>query len=230
MAADTDTAFWCDDHVLGSLASSMNIPTFGTVDLLRHLITNGQIDSQLAEAAEAILVRNYHVDLGSNPEVLIFAATLDHWEPAGAAFTLTRPYTWTEPEGAMGFLLTALDHRAEENPDDIRHWVANAAIGLVRIAADIGAASGNLQILMGRLIARSWMRPDRFPSALAGVRQGLVERPGMDDPLLAVLTDSHDNLVKRYGHALAAQLILALVQYSSEQDRRTAVQVIFTSK
>jgi hypothetical protein len=130
----------------------------------------------------------------------------------------------------MGFLLTALDQRAEENPDDIRHWVANAAVGLVRIADDIGAASGNLQIIMGRLIAQPWMQPDRFACALAGIRQGLVERTGTDDPLLAVLTDVHDNLVKRHGHALAAQLILALVQYSSEQDRRTAVQVIFTAK
>ena len=51
-----------------------------------------------------------------------------------------------------------------------------------------------------------------------------------NDPLLAVLSDLHDNLVKRYGHALAAQLLLALIQYASEQDRRTAVQVIFMSK
>jgi hypothetical protein len=97
MAADAGTPFWCDDRVLGSLAANMNIPTFGTVDLLRHLAMTGQIDRHLAETAEAILIRNYHVDLGFNLDVLNLAATLDRWEAAGAAFALSRPYTWIDP-------------------------------------------------------------------------------------------------------------------------------------
>jgi hypothetical protein len=72
------------------------------------------------------------------------------------------------------------------------------------------------------------MRPDRFPVALAGVRQGIAERPGTADPLLPVLTNLHKNLVDQHGNVIARQLLLALVKNASDEDRHTAVRVILS--
>ena len=227
MAAETGSPFWCDDYVLASLASEMGVPTFGTPDLLRHLVTTGQIDTQLAQTAEASLICNYHVDLSFDPDVMTFAATLDSWAPAGAAFALTRPYTWTAGAPVMQFLITALTHQLDKPLYDIRDWIAHAAIGLVRDLDDASAA-GNLQILLGRLIAQPWMRPDRFPAALAGVRQGIAERPGTEDPLTPVLTELHKNLVDQHGHVISRQLLLALVKNASDADRHAAVRIILS--
>ncbi len=205
----------------------MGVPTFGTLDLLHHLAASGQLDIHLAQTAEASLIRNYHVELGFDPDVMTFAATLDGWAPAGAAFALTRSYTWTAGEPVMQFLLTALTHQLDRSPYEIRNWIAPAAIGLVRDLDDASAA-GNLQILLGRLITQPWMRPDRFPVALAGVRQGTTERHDTADPLLPVLTNLHKNLVAQHGNVLARQLLLALVKNASAEDRRTAVRVILS--
>jgi tetratricopeptide (TPR) repeat protein len=229
MAVDGSLALWCDDYVLGSLAASMGIPTFGTVGLMRHLAVSGRIDPEVVQTAEAGLVRNYHVELGFDVRVMTLAAAIDRWEPLGAAFALTRPHAWQSPEQVVAFLLTALTHQLDRTPDELRQWISCAAMGLVRVAGEASDASSNLRILLGSLLAQPWLRPDRFPAVVAGVRQGLVERPHIEDPLHLVLTSQYETLVGQHGHVVASQLLMALVQHASDDDRRSAARIILTT-
>jgi hypothetical protein len=208
----------------------MGIPTFGTVDLLRFLAKNAAIDLRLAEAAEATLVRHYHGDLGFNAAVMSLAAQEDGWRPMGTAFALTRPFTWERPQDVMGFVIDALNHQLDRSPDELQAWITATSIGLVRATENASGASGNLQILLGQLIGQWWMRPDRFPHVLAGVREGIRELTEVEDPLRSVLSSQYRNLAERYGHPAAAQLLLALVRLAPEEDRRTAAHVILTTQ
>ena len=230
MAADSSMAFWCDDYVLGGLAASMGIATFGTIDLMRHLVRSGHIPTDWTEVAEATLIRNYHVELGFESKIMTLAATLDAWHPGGAAFALTRPFTWQRPESVMGFLTDALTHQLDRGPGELGDWVGCAATGLVAIAGDSAGATENLQVLLGRLLNQPWMRPDRFPAIVAGIRQAISERPGIQDPVLPVLETQHQNLVDEHGHVLASQLIMALVQNAIDRDRHAAAHIILTAK
>lgn len=229
MALELRMPFWCDDYVLASVAVEKSLPTFGTVDLLRHLSTSGAMDAKLVETAEALLIRNYHVELGFQADVMALAAAGDGWEPRGAAFALTRSATWSDAEPVMDFLNPALVAQLERSPDDLSRWISCSAVGLVR-DIDAAAASSNLQVLLGRLLRMPWMRPDRFPAAINGVRQGTIERPELLDPLEPVLRHMHTRLVERHGHATAAPLLLSLVQHGSEEDRGTAARIILSAE
>ena len=97
MAASRELPYWCDDLVLRSLASSLGVQTFGTVDLLRCLSSAGRLEQDLLTVTEATLYRHFYADLGFDHEALAFAAQMDEWRPRGAAFAITRPAAWANP-------------------------------------------------------------------------------------------------------------------------------------
>lgn len=228
MAAAEGRAFWCDDAVLRALASSQGVAAFDTVDLLRHLATEGRLQVDLLTVSEATLLRNYYVDLEFDRTAYDFAATMDQWRPRGAAFAITRPAAWTDPPSVIDFMFSAVQQRADVALEDIEGWITAAALGLVRIAPNAQAAGANLGLLLRQCLGRSWIRPDRLPVVLRAVRVGLQERPGITDPLEEVLRETYRSLVDQHGHGLAAPLLISLFQSSSEPDRLTAARVVLT--
>jgi hypothetical protein len=230
MAAAHGTTFWCDDQRLRSVAADMGVPAFGTVDLIRHLQSQGQITRSLREAAEAVLLTNYFTDLGFNRATFDLAAAIDGHVPRGVAFALTRPATWADPYAVIEFVFAMLAHAATAGPDEIESWVSATAIGLVRIVDDDGGAGANLRALMNRCMTQPWMSADRLPAVLRGVRAGIGERPPVTDPFEAVAASVYRNLVTNHGHAFAMSMMLALVALLPENDKATASRVILTHR
>jgi len=228
MAATDGLPYWCDDAVLRTLAGSLGVATFDTVDLLSQLAAEGRLERDLLTVTEATLLRNYYADLGFDRAALDFAATMDEWRPRGAAFAVTRPAAWTDPAAVVQFVFTAVNQRAEASLDDIEGWVTAAALGLARIAPDEHGAGTNLRVLLGQCLAQPWTRPDRLPVVFRAVRVGQKEHFGTTDPVEPVLAETYRSLVARHGHALAAPLLMSLVQFTSEPDRFTAARVILT--
>jgi hypothetical protein len=74
------------------------------------------------------------------------------------------------------------------------------------------------------------MRPDRLPIVLGGIRNARNERRGVTDPVEPVLADAYRSLVARHGHALAAPLLMSLVQLTDETDKLTAARVVLTHR
>ena len=188
MAATDRLPFWCDDAVLRTLAASMGVPSFDTVDLLRHLAAQGRIARDLLRVSEATLVYHYYTDLGFDRATFDLAATMDDWRPRGAAFALTRTTAWANPTAVVEFVFAALGHHPGPALDDIEGWVSATASGLVRVAPDETAAGMNLQALLGQCVAQPWMRPDRLPIVLRAIRNAKDERPGTADPVEPVPT------------------------------------------
>ena len=230
MAAAQGTTFWCDDHHLRSVAAEMGVPTFGTVDLIRHLQSRGQIPRELRAAVEAVLLTNYFTDLGFDRDTFDLAAAIDGQVPRGVAFALTRPATWADPDAVIEFVLAMLSHPATAGPEQIEGWVSATAIGLVRITEDDSDAGANLQALLNRCMTQPWMSADRLPAVLRGVRAGTGERPLVTDPFEAVAAGVYRNLVNRHGHAFAMSMMLALVALLPESDKATASRVILTHR
>ncbi|MBO3737991.1 PIN domain-containing protein [Actinoplanes flavus] len=230
MAAAQGSPFWCDDLRLRLVAASMGVQAFGTVDLIRHLQSRGQVSRELRVAAEAVLLTNYFSDFGFDRSTFDLAAAIDGHTPRGVAFALTRPATWVDPEPVIDFVLAMLTHAVTAGPEQIEGWVSATAIGLVRITEDNSGASANLKALLNRFMTQPWMNADRLPAVLRGVRAGIGERPPVNDPFEAVAAGVYRNLAARQGHAFAMSMMLALVALLPDSDKATASRVILTHR
>jgi tetratricopeptide (TPR) repeat protein len=231
IAREATRVFWCDDAVLANVARNEGIATFSTVDLLRAVLVDPS-DKELLEVAEGTLVASYHVDLGFNADTMRFAAELDNWAARGAAFALSRPYTWQDAEAAGAFLLSALDRHGDATSGDLAalcEWTATGALGLLSAAPDDERASGNARILLNRILARPWLGADQLAAVVRGIRAAIEERPGAADPLVPVLREFYSRLVERTSHGLASKLFMYLVRQLPEADRQAAARIVLES-
>lgn len=223
------TAFWCDDIALRGMATSQEVPTFDTVDLLRNLHDRGGISDEELLISEARLVSKYYVDLGFDDEVMHLAAEFDGWNVLGAASNLARVQAWGNPEATVAFGIEAMKWNASAHPERVRGWIYKTTVGLLAIVPDDpdGAAS-NVQILLRQLMIQPWMASHLLPFVLTGMRAALEERPGVTDPLESVLRTVHGELCDRHGHTWAASSLLLLVEHLGPQDRALAARIVLT--
>lgn len=230
LAVSTRTPYWSDDLLLRSLARQEGLPTFGTVDLIRALNRAGRITQQERQVAEANLIANFHIHLGFDVETMQLAAQLDGWRAAGAAATLSKPQTWSDPEPVLEYLLSAMERNHSAAPDQVRLWTAQGAVGLLRLAdGERPGAAGNLRLLLERAMVQRWMRPDILPHVILGIRDVRRLDASVDDPLVPFLTALHEGMKSEYGARLAAYLLLAWVQHLEPDDQQLAARIILTT-
>lgn len=229
-AIESGESFWCDDYLLRGVALSKGVSAFSTVDLLRHLVSAGRLAPHIGSVAESVLVASYYVDLGFDAETMSLAATLDHWQPAGAAASLARPTTWANSNAALAFVLDAVEANAEENPVAVQGWIQLAAEGLIRVAGeDARGAYANVRLLLARAIGHTARVRALLPFLIAGVRFALGQFSGIDDPLGEVLGGIHSRLIEQYGHQSAASLLMGMVSNTSSDDQCLAARIILTT-
>jgi hypothetical protein len=230
LAKERGWAYWSDDAVLRSLAHQSGVASFGTVALLRVLREEGRLSSSEADLAQAEFIRNYYVEFGFSPILMERAAAADSWRPMGAAAAITRPQAWADPDAVLRFVLHALRRIAATAPDDISGWVGAASVGLVRVADTEAAASDNLAILLGDVLAQSWLGPIQFAKTLEGIRMGIDERPEVPEPLSRVLAQVHQRIVEQRNHVVAAELLMNLVSAAGDGDKALAARTVLTYK
>lgn len=231
VAAADDVALWTDDRVLRVLMAAENRAAFGTVDLLRYLGSIGSIEVDLQRAVEADLVRRYYVDLGFDPAVMTLAAQMEGWNAGGAAASLQRVATWTDPGATAAFWLEACAQVAATNPDELRRWVANATVGLIKICGTDEEAASNLQVAMKQLLSQSWMNSDALPFVVDGIRLGVTEvGRSVDDPLRPVVSELYRALSRRLGWSAAAQYVVLLSRSLSDGDRTVVAEIVLTAQ
>lgn len=230
LAMSDGRPFWCDDRALRQLAAAEGSQTFGTVDLLAALETQGRLDPALGSAVRARLVCNYHVDLDFDLSVMELAAEQDGWMPKGSAAALSRAHSWRDPAACIRFASRGISAVATQSPMSVAQWTAAAGLGLVRITdGDSQGASGNLEILLTHLLAQPWLRPDTLPYVVQGIRTALEELPETRDPLPGVLARLYAQISEQHGAPQAAEFLLLLVAQLGEADRTTAARVILTA-
>lgn len=221
--------YWSDDTLLVQSARSAGLPAFSTPDLIDALARTGTLAHSVAQVLRAHLIHHFHTDLDFDNETMVHAAELAGWRPEGAASALRRPHMWTAPENTSRFLQVAITNVADRDPDEVRTWIACAAIGLTTDRDDESAAT-NLRVLLGRQLASQWWAQEHVPFILAGVRQPLVARPTLDDPLEPVLRELHSMVAKEHGYREAQQFLLGLLVHAGPEDKATATRIILTAK
>lgn len=230
LAVSMRRAFWCDDRVLRQFAVHEGAQTFGTIDLVAALEAAGGLEPALGAALRARLVAAHHVDLDFDLDVVTLAAEMDGWMPKGAAATLARVHSWTNPNECLRFATKAMLQISTASPAAIRDWTAATALGLVRISeGNPRGASGNLRILLTVQFAQPWLRPDTLPFVMDGIRNAVAGSPEIEDPLRPVLTRTYSQMAERHGAAQAAEFILMLVKNLPEKDRMMAANIILTT-
>ncbi|WP_143588316.1 hypothetical protein [Tersicoccus sp. Bi-70] len=230
VALSSNFLFWCDDIAYRSLAESLGCVVIGTIDLLRDLERRSIVSQEIREAAEAILIKHYYVDLGSDARSIILACSEDGFAPRGGAASLAQVSTWQNPYEALSLLFEILDQLPSDRPDWLRDWIGAAATGLVSASGSAKAASENLRILIFQLAPRSWFTSDTAPWVIFGIRQALSDRPDLDDPVGPAIASMLDALAEVHGIQLASQLLVDLFAQSDPQVKELVRNSILLSQ
>jgi tetratricopeptide (TPR) repeat protein len=226
-AVDANHPFWCDDQCLRALAADKGVPTFGTVDLLRELDRLGRLSTAETKASEAVLIANYHVDLGFDTDVMLLAAQLDGWAPFGTAASLTRAAAWDDPRQVLAFLLRAVRENAKSSPHHVQEWVALVSSGAAKLTGDDSSqAAHNVRLIIDALVQQKWMQPDLFPFIIRGARQSLPLGQTFESELQSILSGVHGRLRERMPAAVASANLLSLVTYLDPDDQALAARII----
>lgn len=228
LALTQQIPFWCDDIALRRLGESEGLPTFGTIDLLRHMEAQGAIPAEERRVVEARLISDRVVDLGFDIQTVRLAAELDGWNGAGAASSLVRPFSWENPEATLNFGLEAIQRNASARPENVAAWTWALSSGLLAIAPDAEGGTRNLRIFLLQVMTQEWATGLLLPFVLAGLREAMEGRGLGQDPLEWTLRNLHGRMSDRHGPAWAASSLLLLVEHLRAEDRSLAARIILT--
>lgn len=229
MAIAEGAPLWCDDLSLRMLAEYYGARAFSTVGLLRQLLCAGKIAAEELRVAEAVLIKNYYVDLGFDRAIFEFAATMDGWKPCGAAVAITRPQAWVDSEAVLGFGLHAVAQCVSHDLHAVQGWFEAVALGLVRIADTAEGVANNLGVLLGRAIDAPWFRPEVLPLVLAAIRRALEERNDAVDPLERVLARDYARWAEESSFSEAKRRLMELMAFTQGSDQDLAARVVLTA-
>lgn len=232
-AKERGQILWADDRALRHLARSMDVPTFGTAALLDQLVAEEKITAEERDVTIATLLTNYYADVEFDRTIFELAATMESWEPRGAAAALSRPASWADANAAVNFALAAISRCAAKEPEQASGWAWAAAFGLLAVAPDNAeGATRNLEIFLGRCAVEPWFGPHIIPYLIGGIREAQRQSDSTTshDPLETVLRDLHRLAVRAKGHPTAAAYVLALTSEASEADKALAARIILTAE
>jgi predicted nucleic acid-binding protein len=232
LAKTSDYALWSDDRVLRRLAASMGVATFGTIALIEALLRAGKIDAEEFAISLSTLLSNYYSDIPFRADVYTLASQMDGPQLGGAAHSLSRPATWSDPEATFEFALSLLRATSASAPQDVRTVCGLAASGLLAVAVgDPEGCANNLAILLSRCVREAWCTSAALPFVLAGVRDAMqaAAEATLRDRLEVVLRALHDVAVRRLGDVGAKAFALELVSQCGNADKQTAARVILTA-
>lgn len=172
IARAQSAVFWCDDAATRSVAEELGLQVLGTDSLLGALRTEGQIDDQLLDAAEAKLLSDYVVGLQYRASSWNLAFDLDSKRPRGLA-TAIRLGTPENADDKIALVLRGVSASLED-PTDLEAWAEAGAQFLVRnVLPDQLTDLASKYVL--RLIAELAQMKDSIRFAFNGVRTTQVE-------------------------------------------------------
>lgn len=199
IAADNGIALLSDDQALRTLARSLGVQTFGTLDLIEALRATGSITADEAAAWRDTLHGLNATDVHTDVDTLLGSAV--SLETSVGA--LSRPWPWNTP-GAVDAIVRAADRSSPDAAALASYWFA---IGACRHnpAAASNLARKRITSLIGNLHAAA-----TAPWAISEMRDACLDR-GIADPLPGAVIDHRDDLAAVVGIAEANRLTVGLL-------------------
>ncbi len=228
LASREGVALWADDLALRQAARSLDVPAFGTLDLLADLVDAGQLPQTMLDEVVEAFRGAYVVDLPLDQRLLAPAAA-DGWKPEGyAALLLARPRFWSQP--ADGFArFTQLVHalpRTETTPETVVGWAAAAMTGLAW-AIPPAARPRALAGIVAWIVLNAG-DAEIFPKVLDAGEDAMAAAAPAGDLLahtVSVLTDTLSIIVPAHQVGVLFTRLLA----DFDQERRTKAMQSFLS-
>lgn len=219
--------FWCDDRILRSLASGLEVPAFGTFAVLEALLRNGRITNEAKQIAEAQLIHNYYVGGSFAPQVMELAAEMDGWLPLGIAACISETGPTSSPENQIGLALQALGHCAH-NPEAIHGWVAAVAKWLTSVSPDAATAHENLHYWFSTILEQQWLDSSSLPHVLEGLQAASSDKVDLERIVPTVIGHFYDQIASKIPPAIAADYVKELVSLAPAKDKSSVLRHIIS--
>lgn len=228
-------AVWCDDSAARVVMRTLGVPTFSTLAVLEHLLTQGILS---AAGFDAVLDTFIEERIGiPNLELsrIVKIARQEDWQAANAASTLMQAQAWVDIAETTTLTSNVLRTCHREKPDQVAAWLYAAVFGSVmhcpntRAAIEIGSLllAGNLL----SLCARGQSARDMVSATRDAVRAALpVDNPAniSTDPLSATARHMRTLLLRDSGvsadHVFPS--ILDCFSELGDQDLRTVTEAL----
>lgn len=224
LAAEEGLTLVADDYALRSLASSLSIPTCGSMALMQVLVKAGHVSVRHFEHALLVLRKNRGVDFPVDEAQMVALAADDDDARSACLLQVSRRAFWkdlTEATSCFGSVLEALANASHE-------WgvgaVRAATLGVIR-AAGPGFEEGLVAGVLALAIVRTDIGADEIVRASRDVVNDEMGA-GAEDPLPAAVTRVLTALERLGGAAMAAQLVLKRFSALNDADRRLVTQVV----
>lgn len=212
---------WTDDPVMRQLARNEGVQTFGTLSLMLALREADDLDDAEVDRAWASMVRARFVDIPLRAEIVLQVAAEEGWKPTGAAYAISRPAVWGDPEAVLGVYRRCVQGAAAAVPEQVPEWGYAAAIGAGRaVLPHLRRGAIATLVLSGFLHAGS--RPEVLARLLDGARIASAALE-LDDPLMAVAQMLRDALIEEVGPEAAPRLFVHMTSAFGAEDRLTAL-------
>jgi hypothetical protein len=122
---------YIDDALARRKATSVGIPTFGTLALILAAQADGRILESDTDQAIRVLMAEFVVDLPIGVADILRQAEVDGWSASAGAAPLTRSRFWTDEACFVAWKAIA-DGAAGAGADQLVRWVQAALEGALR--------------------------------------------------------------------------------------------------
>jgi predicted nucleic acid-binding protein len=223
LAQELSVPLWSDDRAMRSLARSEGVESFGTVSILRAGVAAGGLTSNQMEEALLGLLRRSVVDFETSIDLVARLAAEEEWKGGRAAFLLSRPSFWIQPEPGLSVFKRALVEAAANDPKAISQWAFAASLGVARrrAAAQQGDVIAGL-LLIGFLALG--LAPEPLPHLLAGARAA-ADILESGDPLVPAARMLAASLHEQFAADLTGKLFARAISELPPEDRAAAFGV-----
>ncbi|MFD8646468.1 PIN domain-containing protein [Streptomyces mirabilis] len=228
-AKEHDLVLWCDDRALRAIARSLGVPAFGTLALVDACQREQTMTPPEAMALTAELLRHFYMDIPFSRDLYGFAARADGWHARGVAAAIARPTAWADAQAVVRLVLDAVAQIIDSEPAHASAWLTAAYTGLWR-ATPPSHRPSNLRKLSIEALTQPWVSASSMPFLLTGLRDGIAEVEGGDDPLTAALARYYGALVQQMGHPEAGTAFMYLFSNAAEADKSAAARIVLTHR
>jgi hypothetical protein len=228
-AAAAGLPVWVDDVAVRVLARNMGVNAFSTVALLEALERSGEVSNNEHRELLRELAQN-RVSVPVTRDFLLEIAEEEGWTAAGAAFSLSSPSLWVNPQYASVLVASVLpsvaSHRADQLPDWL--YLAAAGIGYTFPADAVAARIGGT--VLAAAIHLTGAQPGGVPSLIAAVRAGLLAGASEPQAQRNPLPTAIEILLHAYRTGAPSgtgdQFMIALFSQTSEADRTAVLEAV----
>lgn len=223
LAQELSVPLWSDDRAMRSLARSEGVESFGTVSILRAGVAAGRLTQNQMDEALLGLLRHAVVDFEASIDLVARLAAEEEWRGGRAAFVLSRPSFWVQPEPGLSVYKRALAEAAAKDPPTLSQWAFAGALGAARLrpAAQQGDVIAGM-LLIGFLALG--LAPEPLPHLLAGARAA-ADLLGSGDPLIPAARMLAASLREQFTPDLTGKLFTRAISELTTEDRAAAFGV-----